>query len=67
MVRNGLGATNPLYTTVGMQHKLLGSQPAVVVESHGVTMGAGIVDAQGVTVLDFRQPSQPGELVVVFT
>ena len=48
------------------EQEFFGAQPAVVIESHGVTMGPGVVNHQDVAIVDNGKGSLDGKFVVVF-
>jgi hypothetical protein len=49
------GPADQFHAPIAAQKQLLGPQLAVVVEAHGMAMGAGILDDQQIAILDGRQ------------
>ncbi len=67
VVRDGFLASNQLHRSVGAQQQFFGPQAAVIVKPHGMTVRAGIVNQQMVTLFNLGQQPLDGKLVVVFT
>ncbi len=66
IVSGRFGPAQQLNAAVFFEQQLGASQLAVVVISHGIAVGAGIVDAEVVAHFDFGQQAIDGEFVVVF-
>ena len=54
VVVDGFGAANELHVAVLLQQEFRAAELAVVVEAHGMAVGAGVEDDEAVANLDFR-------------
>jgi hypothetical protein len=66
IVVKGLCPSYTLHSPVGPEKQFLGPEPAVVIESHRIAMGPGIVDAEEILFPDHGKLPLDSELIVVF-
>ena len=65
IVRRRLRTADQLKGTVGSQQHLRGAELAVVVVTHGKSVGSGIMEYQDISDLDLGQAALDGKLIVV--
>ena len=67
VILQGLRTADQLNAAIFLQQKLRTAQLAVIVESHGMTVGARIMKDQTIPNINFGQFAVNCEFVVVFT
>ena len=66
VVIEGFTAADFENVAVFLEEQFAGAEFAVVVEAHGASVGAGVVDNQDITAFNGGQAAVDGEFVVVF-